>query len=353
MRWLAICDEGRGAGAARGVPWRSGPELLSTGTLVVEATLAGAPQAPLVLIAQRGTAGWARALTLVLSPDGRLELRQRQGPGRAALALTVPLGPGARLLRISYAWDAPARRSRLSAEVLPGGQPVFAEGRNPLPIPAEDAAALFAPAGAGFRHSALLWMGLSADARAPRLGAAVCGATPIDTPDGPVRADRLRPGDLIVTRDNGARPLISTGCIELPTHGSFTPVRLRAPYFARSHDLIVAPEQHIALSGAEVEYLFGDEEVLVAARGLVNGRSALYEARRPMIDYTMLRLDRNEVIFAADCPVECPAAEDPVALDLPVGPAPTPDAPTLRVLRGYEAVTLQHMRDRVDDPRAA
>ena len=100
-------------------------------------------------------------------------------------------------------------------------------------------------------------------------------------------------------------------------------------------DLFVAAQQRVALAGAEVEYLFGEDEVLVEARHLVNGQSALWERPRPMVRYYSLLLDGAAVIDAAGCRMECasPSNHEPALGQLqPSGPggvaAANPAAPT-------------------------
>ena len=344
MRWLAICGSSDMAHRRHRMPPEPMPDLLVAGTMVIELALPAAPDRPLDILNFAETRGWARGLRLRLYPDGSLRLGQRQGPAQAGVALRIDVPRGMHGLRITYAWNAPARRSRLSAEILHGGVRVVAQGTNPLPVPAEDARMLFAAEGRRARHAAVVWMGLSSDEIDPRLGAAVASATPIRTPAGQVRADRLRAGDLVTTRDNGPRPLRVAARVVLPAQGSFTPIRLRSPYFPNTQDVIVSPGTRLLLSGAEVEYLLGEDEVLVAARQMVNNRSVLYETRRLFVEYTLLLFDRTEVILAADCPVESHA---------PAEAGPAGNAPPRRRLQSYEAVTLQGLIETRHIDRAA
>lgn len=343
MHWLAICDASDAPRRHRPLPPQPMPELLGVGTLIVEAALSAAPECEFALIDFATEAGWTRCLRLVLAPDGVLRLEQQQGAGLASVALRVALPRGMQGLRVTYAWNAPERRSRLTAEVLFEGRIVSAAGANPLPIPAEDFQAIFAAGGQGLRHARVSWMGLSSDESVPNLGAAVSGATPIDTPAGAMRADALRAGDLVETRDHGPQPLRWAGRLLLPAQGSFTPIRLRAPYFAEGQDLIVAPGQRLALSGAEVEYLFGEEEVLVGARHLLNGRSAFYETRRAFVTYVFLLFARHEVIEAAGCAIESLFLDPAAQPGLPMGVDAVTGGPARRHLEAYEAVTLKHM----------
>lgn len=348
MHWLAICNASEAPQHPRPLPPQPMPELLGTGSLVVELTLGAIPAAPLAILDYREHRGWARALSLTLATDGTLRLHQRQGGATAEVSLPLSFPREMQGLRVTYAWNAPARRSRLSAEVLQGGAVIGATGTCPLPIPGDDLARLFATGNENARHRSVSWMGLSSDENVTSLGAAISAGTPIRTPDGQTRADLLRAGDLVLTRDHGPQSLRWTGKLTLPAQGSFTPIRLRAPYFAPEKDLIVAPTQRLALSGTEVEYLFGEDEVLAGAHHFVNGRSALHETRRSFVTYVFLLFDRHEVIFAADCAIESLSPHSAA----PSGVGGGAD-PARRVLHRYEAVSLRQMRDRSDHLTAA
>ena len=49
---------------------------------------------------------------------------------------------------------------------------------------------------------------------------------------------------------------------------------LRQPFFAGERDLLVSADQLLLISGPSVEYLTGEEEVLVPAGALADGRVA-------------------------------------------------------------------------------
>ena len=59
-----------------------------------------------------------------------------------------------------------------------------------------------------------------------------------------------------------------------------------------------------ALEHEEVEYIFGREAVLVPARHLVNGISAIELSGGATIQYSQLVLPRHESVIAAGCPIE-------------------------------------------------
>lgn len=154
--------------------------------------------------------------------------------------------------------------------------------------------------------------------------------TRIATPEGLRAVENIRPGDRITTRDNGPQEVLWTGArrmsgARLNALPAFRPVRIGAGALgARTHgrgapeaDLIVSPDHRILLAGAAARALFGEEEVLVAARDLIDGQQVRAEAGLREVTYIHLLTARHEVICANGRPAETfhPAAADPEALD--------------------------------------
>jgi hypothetical protein len=69
-------------------------------------------------------------------------------------------------------------------------------------------------------------------------------------------------------------------------------------------DIVVAPHQRLVIRGSEVEYLFNSEAVLVPARHLVNGFSALFAESPMMVSYHNLLLPGHEELDAAGTQTE-------------------------------------------------
>lgn len=134
----------------------------------------------------------------------------------------------------------------------------------------------------------------------PNLNFPTCfvAGTPIDTPAGPRPVETLRPGDLVLTRDRGARPLRWVGRQTAAGTGAFAPVRLMPGALGR-HGLVEVSQQHrILVAGWRAELHFAGEEVLVAACHLVNGRSVRL-APRPRVTFVHQMFDRHEIVTAA------------------------------------------------------
>lgn len=117
----------------------------------------------------------------------------------------------------------------------------------------------------------------------------------IDTPKGPVAVEDLRMGDMVLTKDNGAKPIVWIGSREVAARGSFAPVVISAGALGNDSDVVVSPEHRILMTGAAVELAFGDDEVLVAAKHLVN-HDRIYRRTGDKVRYFHVMFDAHEII---------------------------------------------------------
>lgn len=134
--------------------------------------------------------------------------------------------------------------------------------------------------------------------------------TLIETAHGPRPVETLRPGDQIVTRDHGLQPLLWTGgrLIDLtaPDARCFRPIRLRAGALGPgvpSKDLLLSPMHRVLIRDPMVELLFGQEEILCSAKGLVNGQTIAWESA-PKVSYHHLLFDEHQVVTSSGCESE-------------------------------------------------
>ncbi|MFX0544455.1 Hint domain-containing protein [Roseovarius sp. S1116L3] len=107
----------------------------------------------------------------------------------------------------------------------------------------------------------------------------------------------LRPGDVILTRDDGPRPLRWIGSATARAVGDFAPIRIRAGALNNSGDLVVSPESRLFIYQRSDALGAGRHEVLVRARHLVNGGSIVQE-RGGFVDYFQLLFDEHQIIYA-------------------------------------------------------
>lgn len=119
--------------------------------------------------------------------------------------------------------------------------------------------------------------------------------TLISTPWGERAVETLKPGDLIETQDDGPQPLRWIGTRTVPATGDFAPIAIRPNTFGSHRKLLVSPLHRILVRDTLAELLFGETEVLIAAKDLLNDRSV---TRREGGDVTYVHLlfDRHQVI---------------------------------------------------------
>jgi len=127
--------------------------------------------------------------------------------------------------------------------------------------------------------------------------------TLIKTPAGEVPVECLQPGDLVDTHDDGPQPLRWIGKRQAPAEGSFAPIHIAANTFGVHRDLLLSPMHRVLIRDSLAELLFGDVEVLVAARDLVNDRS-VRRLEGGTVEYVHILFDKHQVVFSEGLPTE-------------------------------------------------
>ena len=121
--------------------------------------------------------------------------------------------------------------------------------------------------------------------------------TLIDVPAGRVPVERLRAGDEVLTRDHGAQVLRWVGRVLREAVGRDAPVEIAAGTFGDHGQVRLSANHRVLVAGARAELLFGEAEVLVKARHLVDGR-AVRVVEGGEVAYLHLLFDRHEVVTA-------------------------------------------------------
>lgn len=121
--------------------------------------------------------------------------------------------------------------------------------------------------------------------------------TMILTPTGEVPVEKLQPGDLVITKDDGPQPLRWLGRRVVPAIGDHAPIRIAPNTFGDHREVLVSPLHRILIKDALAELLFGDAEVLVAAKDLVNDRS-VRRVEGGMVEYVHILFDRHQVVLS-------------------------------------------------------
>ena len=127
--------------------------------------------------------------------------------------------------------------------------------------------------------------------------------TLIETPQGPRFIETLKVGDAVVTLDDGPQEIRWIGHVRVVGDGQNTPIRIKRGALGNIRDLWVSPNHRMLVRGIQAELMFGEPEVLVAAKHLVNG-TTIVEEPRPVIDYWHFLCDRHHVVFAEGCASE-------------------------------------------------
>ncbi|MDA3859328.1 MAG: Hint domain-containing protein [Roseovarius sp.] len=110
--------------------------------------------------------------------------------------------------------------------------------------------------------------------------------------------ESLRVGDMVITRDHGPQPIRWIGSRTLAGVDRFAPISIAAHVLdGATRPLLVSPQHRLLFSGYKAELLFGCDEVLVAAKHLIDGR-AVVAREQAAVTYIHMMLDQHEVIYA-------------------------------------------------------
>lgn len=307
MGWIALADHdgqsfsANGLGTAKGAPTLVGTEpgaLLTRGSLVIETRLPTIkrPQ-PLVFYNRPGE--WPFHLSLKAIPGGGLILILNQGGDILHKSINHSEAGRMDILRITYSWDSINRWGRLALERTDQEQVILVPIDSPKPLLVSDVQSLVRPSADRYLAPDMIYLAISTDIEPVGPMPSMVPETPIATPVGFREIGGLRRGDLVLTTDGKSVPVLQTLTRTVPARGHFSPVLLRAPFFGLLQDITIAPSQRLIMSGSEVEYLFGQESVLVPASHLLGGTSARGAQRGLLITYTQLLLPGHEALNAA------------------------------------------------------
>ncbi|MEO0912903.1 MAG: Hint domain-containing protein [Pseudomonadota bacterium] len=125
----------------------------------------------------------------------------------------------------------------------------------------------------------------------------------IETAHGMQLVEDLRMGDLVRTRDHGLREIrwIGSKTCSAETLDQFPelrPVRFAAGALDGNDELLVSPAHRMLLTGWRAELLFGEAEVLAAAKLLLNDSSIQVAHDLDEVEYFHILFDDHEIIRA-------------------------------------------------------
>ncbi|NNE80471.1 MAG: Hint domain-containing protein [Silicimonas sp.] len=128
----------------------------------------------------------------------------------------------------------------------------------------------------------------------------------LETPNGPQLVEELVAGDKIVTKDNGTESILWVGSRDvsgarLYAMPDLRPVRIREGALGSGRpggDLIVSPDHRMLIEGQAAQALWGEDEVLIAARDLINGKGITRDMGAKSVTYYHLMLPSHEILVA-------------------------------------------------------
>ena len=132
--------------------------------------------------------------------------------------------------------------------------------------------------------------------------------TLIETARGAMRVEDLVAGDSVLTRDNGYQQLCWVGrrdlsSADLAERPAFAPILIREGALGTNlpcQDMMVSPQHRMLFTGHRAEMMFGEHEVLVAAKHLV-GKPGINRANPGAVSYIHIMCDHHEIIRANGC----------------------------------------------------
>ncbi|SDD35763.1 Hint domain-containing protein [Paracoccus isoporae] len=130
--------------------------------------------------------------------------------------------------------------------------------------------------------------------------------TLIRTVRGDVPVEELAVGDLVMTRENGPQPIRWIASRKLDAFAlsvcpKLRPIRIRAGALGQhspTHDLRVSPQHRILIRSSIARRMFGTEEILVAAKQLLDIDGIDVASDLAGIEYFHLMFDAHEIVIS-------------------------------------------------------
>ena len=120
--------------------------------------------------------------------------------------------------------------------------------------------------------------------------------TLVETPNGRVAVESLKPGDMVMTRDDGPQPVRWCGRATRRAVGPDAPVVIEAGTLGDHERAELSPNHRVLMKSARAELLFGEGEVLVKAKDLVNGSTVRLRRDGGSVTYVHVMFDQHQII---------------------------------------------------------
>lgn len=149
--------------------------------------------------------------------------------------------------------------------------------------------------------------------------------------------EALRPGDRVLTRNNGVQEIRWIGQRTLRATGAFAPVVIRPGALNNLGELTLSPNHRLFIYQREDRLNTGRREVMVKAERLVND-TTIVRSEGGFIDYFQLLFDDHEIVYAEGIATESMPLGPQTSAALPSGLRATLDRRPRR--RGPRAMDL-------------
>ena len=120
----------------------------------------------------------------------------------------------------------------------------------------------------------------------------------IETPKGLVKIEALSAGMKVLTRDDGPKTIRWIGQRTVAAHGPNRPIRIRKGQFGATRDLLLSPQHRVLVENSWAELLFGEAEVLVKAKDLINDLHIRPDDELSSVTYFHILFDSHQIITA-------------------------------------------------------
>ncbi len=315
MSWIALWDENRSLYHPNGIALLRAPSgsdmveaaapacELSCGSMVIETRVSpyDRPQTLLGIASQTGS---DFRLSLQAVPGGGVVLVLNRDGRTAHVAVNLDTGGRADVLRVTYSWDLQAGVGRLAVEQPGTWRVAFRTLSRPVALTSAEIREAVQNDDARVISSDLTYIAFSNRIEPIGPMPSLAEETPVMTARGYRKVGELKRGDVVQTPSGDLVPVLANLRRTVPAAGHFAPIRLRAPFFGLSRDIVTSPTQRLLIGGSRVEYTFGSEFVLIPAGHLLHGNAATSIGNAPLVTYSQLLLPDHEAMLAADTYVE-------------------------------------------------
>lgn len=140
--------------------------------------------------------------------------------------------------------------------------------------------------------------------------ACFCVGTLIETPQGPRPVEDLIAGDLVMTADQGAQPVIWAGKSHLTWPGAddlMKPIQIKAGALGDAmpaQDLMVSQQHHVLIDSTLCEEMFGTRQVLAPAKGLTGLPGVRWMLGKKEATFCHVLLEQHAILTSNGAPSE-------------------------------------------------